>query len=87
MATPYKIMYFVYILKSVNFINQTYTGSSSDLKQRLKSHNEGANKHTSKFRPWKLVWFCAFPTKKQAEEFERYLKSASGIAFKRKRFM
>jgi len=80
-------MHFVYILKSVNFPNQTYTGSSSDLKQRLQSHNEGANKHTSKFKPWKIVWFCGFPNKEKAEEFEKYLKTASGIAFKRKRFI
>ena len=80
-------MYYVYILRSVDFPKQIYTGSTPDLKARLKSHNEGANKHTRKFRPWKIIWFCGFPTKQQAEEFEKYLKSASGIAFKRKRLI
>jgi len=80
-------MYYVYILRSKNFLGQIYTGSTSDLKSRLKSHNEGSNKHTYKFRPWKMSWFCAFPTKEKAEAFEKYLKTSSGIAFKRKRLI
>lgn len=80
-------MYYVYVLRSVNSINQIYTGSTPDLKQRLKSHNEGSNKHTSKFKPWKIIWYSAFETRKQAEKFEKYLKTASGIAFKRKRLI
>src|SRR3989344_8986295 len=77
-------MYHVYILKSVNNPNQTYIGSSSDIEKRLESHNSGANKHTSKFRPWKVIWHCAFETQEKAIIFEKYLKSASGIAFRRK---
>lgn len=80
-------MYYVYILKSINFPKQIYTGSTPDLKQRLKSHNEGANKHTGKFRPWKIIWYAAFINRKQAERFEKYLKTSSGIAFKRKRLI
>lgn len=86
MAAPI-FMYFVYILRSIGLPKQIYTSSTENLKQRIKSHNEGSNKHTSKFRPWKIIWFCAFPIKKQAEEFEKYLKSSSGIAFKRKRLI
>jgi predicted GIY-YIG superfamily endonuclease len=80
-------MYYVYILRSVNYVKQIYTGSTPDLRQRLKSHNEGANKHTGKFKPWKIIWYGAFLTKKQAVDFEKYLKTASGIAFKRKRLI
>lgn len=80
-------MYYAYILKSINFSNKIYTGSTPDLRQRLKSHNEGSNKHTIKFKPWKIIWYGAFTTRKQAEKFEKYLKSASGIAFKRKRLI
>jgi predicted GIY-YIG superfamily endonuclease len=81
------IMYYVYILRSVKFLNQIYTGSTPDLKERLKSHNNGANKHTSKFRPWKVIWYGAFSTRQKAEKFEKYLKTASGIAFQRKRLI
>lgn len=80
-------MYYVYILKSVGNSNQTYVGSSSDIQKRLESHNSGANKHTRKFRPWKVVWYCAFSTKEKAFDFEKYLKSSSGIAFRRKRLL
>ncbi len=78
-------MYYAYILKSVNNSNQTYIGSSSDIEKRLESHNSGANKYTSKFRPWKVAWYCAFETQEKVLTFEKYLKSASGIAFRRKR--
>lgn len=80
-------MHYVYILRSKNIPIQIYTGSTSSLKSRLKSHNEGANKHTYKFKPWKIIWFCAFPTKEKAEAFEKYLKTSSGIAFRNKRLV
>ncbi|OGN01736.1 MAG: excinuclease ABC subunit C [Candidatus Yanofskybacteria bacterium RIFCSPLOWO2_12_FULL_43_11b] len=80
-------MYYVYILKSVANPNQIYIGSSSDIEKRLESHNSGANKHTSKFRPWKVIWYCAFATQEKVLAFEQYLKSASGIAFRRKRLV
>ncbi|PIR87185.1 MAG: excinuclease ABC subunit C [Candidatus Harrisonbacteria bacterium CG10_big_fil_rev_8_21_14_0_10_49_15] len=80
-------MYYVYILQSVNSPNQTYIGSTPDIKTRLISHNSGANKHTHKFRPWKIIWICGFLNKDKAIAFELYLKTASGIAFRRKRLV
>jgi predicted GIY-YIG superfamily endonuclease len=80
-------MYYVYILRSANSPDQTYIGSTPDIKTRLISHNSGANKHTSKFRPWEIVWICGFLNKEKAISFELYLKTASGIAFRRKRLL
>lgn len=80
-------MYYVYILKSLNFQNQIYIGSTTDINNRLLSHNSGANKHTTKFKPWKLVWICGFLNQEKAIAFEKYLKTASGIAFRRKRLV
>lgn len=80
-------MYYVYILQSIKFPDQYYTGWTEDVLQRLESHNSGANMHTNKFRPWQTVWFCSFVTKEKAIAFEKYLKSASGIAFRRKRLV
>ncbi|MDX2095626.1 MAG: GIY-YIG nuclease family protein, partial [Alphaproteobacteria bacterium] len=37
--------------------------------------------------PWELVWYCAFPDKYKALEFEKYLKSHSGRAFANKRLL
>lgn len=73
-------MHLVYIIQSINCVDQIYVGITVDIK-----HNSGGNKHTVKYKPWKIVWFCAFPSKKKAAEFEKYLKSSSGIAFRRKR--
>ena len=73
-------MYYVYILKLSN--NDYYVGSSDDLKDRVKDHQEGSVISTKPFRPVKLVFYCAFPTKSQALKFERYLKSGSGKAFR-----
>ena len=37
--------------------------------------------------PWKLVWYCAFETEKQARDFELYLKTGSGKSFAYKRLI
>jgi putative endonuclease len=78
-------MWYVYIIRSVNFPDQEYTGATADLKRRIPDHNAGKSTHTAKFKPWKLIWYCAFPDKYKALAFEKYLKSHSGRAFAKKR--
>jgi putative endonuclease len=80
-------MWYVYIIRSVTFPEQEYTGATADLKRRIADHNAGRSSHTAKFKPWRLVWYCAFAHKLQALEFERYLKSHSGRAFAKKRLL
>jgi putative endonuclease len=80
-------MWYVYIIRSISFPDQEYTGASSDLKQRFKVHKAGKSPHTSKYVPWTLEWYCAFPEKEKALQFEKYLKSHSGRAFASKRLM
>ena len=65
-------MWYVYIIRSVHFREQEYTGATADLKRRLSDHNAGRSRHTAKFKPWELAWYCAFPDKYKALEFERY---------------
>lgn len=79
-------MYYCYILLSAKS-HIFYFGSTNDLKERLKLHNVGKVKSTKPHLPWKLVWYCAFETEKQAREFEQYLKTGSGKAFAYKRFI
>ena len=74
-------MWYVYIIRSIEFPDQEYTGATADLKRRMSDHNSGKSTHTAKFKPWELVWYCAFPDKYKALEFEKYLKSHSGRAF------
>lgn len=64
-----------------------YKGSTSNIKERLKAHNEGSAQYSSSKRPYKLVWYCAFPTKEKAITFEQYLKHGSGHAFTNKRLL
>lgn len=63
-----------------------YIGYSPDLKNRLKKHQVGQVKSTKSNLNYKLEWYCAFKTRSQALDFERYLKTGSGIAFMKKRF-
>ncbi|OGY42254.1 MAG: hypothetical protein A2Y82_00545 [Candidatus Buchananbacteria bacterium RBG_13_36_9] len=78
--------YIVYILQSEKD-GSYYTGITTDLRQRIKSHNDGLSVYTSSKKPFTLVWHCIFPDKKLAAHFERYLKSGSGIAFRNKRLI
>jgi putative endonuclease len=79
-------MYYVYILKSLNH-NQIYTGFTKDIETRLKDHNDGKSPHTSKFKPWKVVTYISFASESNARQFEKYLKTGSGIAFSRKHLL
>ncbi|MDD3284001.1 MAG: GIY-YIG nuclease family protein [Patescibacteria group bacterium] len=80
-------MFYIYIIQSINFKSKFYTGFSKYLKNRLNDHNRGISPYTNKFRPWKLIYYCVFLDKKKALDFERYLKTASGIAFRNKRLI
>ncbi len=79
--------YFVYILTSEKFYHRCYIGVSGDIERRLKEHNRGDSEYTKKYAPWKLRTYISFEKKNKAEEFEKYLKSGSGFAFLRKRFL
>ena len=79
-------VYYVYILRSVEFPDRHYVGLTQDLKARFRQHNAGESAHTSKFAPWKLATYIAFSDTNKAQEFEACLKSASGRAFAKKRF-
>ena len=50
-------------------------------------HNSGQVRSTKPHIPWKLIWYGAFSTEKEAREFELYLKTGSGKAFAYKRFI
>ena len=77
-------MEYVYLIRSESKPNERYIGITSDLKSRIKAHNEGGSTHTAKFRPWKLVSYIGFVEKSKAIEFEKYLKTGSGRAFAKK---
>ncbi|NBV40372.1 GIY-YIG nuclease family protein [bacterium] len=80
-------MHYVYILQSIDFPEQLYVGQTTDLDDRLQAHNSGRVVHTTKYKPWKIVTYLAFSNKSSALDFEKYLKSSSGRAFKYKRLL
>lgn len=74
-------MFTVYVLYSIKY-NKIYIGYTSDLRERLISHNElGKKGWTIKFRPWVLVYSEQLGTKEAAMSRERQLKSAKGRAW------
>ncbi len=71
----------VYVLYSKTH-DKIYVGFTSDLDNRLLSHNELATKGwTIKFRPWVVVHTESFQSKKEAMTREKQLKSARGREF------
>jgi putative endonuclease len=78
-------MTYVYILRSLEQLDRFYVGVTADLRARLEKHNAGEVAHTSKHAPWAIKTYVAFSDDKQAFAFEKYLKSASGRAFAKKR--
>ncbi len=80
-------MYYVYILKSQTYPDRVYIGQTNDIAQRLYVHNTGGSSHTAKYKPWDLVSAISFDNQDKAVKFEQYLKSGSGRAFIKKRFL
>ena len=78
-------MKYVYILQSEIEPEHFYVGITDNLQARLSKHNAGDVGHTFEYMPWRIKTYVAFTNEKNAYEFERYLKSASGRAFSKKR--
>ncbi len=78
-------MQYTYILKCSD--GTFYTGCTNSIENRLDRHQKGDVHYTKDKLPVKLVFHAAFPDKYKAFEFERYLKSGSGIAFRNKRLI
>ncbi len=69
--------YFVYILKSKKD-GKNYTGSTSNVKKRIKWHNSGKNTSTRYRIPLYLIYLRSFSDKLSALKYERWLKKQKG---------
>jgi len=78
------MFYYVYILESEKDSDRFYIGFTEDFQARLKSHNEGSNTYTSKYKPWRIKTAIAFTDRQKALDFEAYLKSPSSRSFAKK---
>jgi predicted GIY-YIG superfamily endonuclease len=77
---------FVYILKSGSFPDKIYVGLTEDVERRLKEHNSGKSPYTRKYKPGKIEASIWFSNVQKAAEFEKYLKTGSGNAFRIRHF-
>ena len=78
-------MYYVYLIQSINYPKQIYIGSTSNLRERMVTHNSGGSLYTKAYKPWKLIMYLWFENKLKTTAFEKYLKSGSGSAFAKRR--
>jgi putative endonuclease len=78
-------MHYVYLLKSIKNPSKTYIGYTTNINQRLDTHNSGGSVYTKDDRPWTIVTYLAFESERKALDFEKYIKIGSGHAFAKKR--
>ena len=70
--------YVVYILWSETH-SKMYKGFTNNLIARFASHNSfGKKGWTIRYRPWRVVFVKFFQIKKEAIEFEKFLKTGVG---------
>ena len=76
-------MYYIIKLKNGRY----YAGFSSNLKNRINEHRLGKVTSTKDEVFSELIYYCAFKSKYTAIDFEKYLKTNSGFAFRNKRLV
>lgn len=72
-------MHYVYVLKSV-VDDRIYIGQTSDLRRRLKEHQQGRDYTTRKYGGVRLVFYEAFCSKIDSIRREKYFKTSKGKA-------
>ncbi len=70
-------MYYFYILRSLKN-RKLYLGQTTNLKERVKSHNNGENTATKPNIPYELIFYSAFKNEEDAIECEKYFKTTAG---------
>ena len=73
-------MFYVYVLQSKSDAGW-YIGYSTDLRRRLKQHQEGKSFATSYRGPWRLIYYEAYLEEADALGREKFLKSGGGRGF------
>ena len=71
------MFHYVYILRSFKD-GKFYTGVTSDLRKRVKTHDWGMNVSTKYRRPLRLVYYEAYMLEDDAKAREKYLKTSMG---------
>ncbi|MFA6228209.1 MAG: GIY-YIG nuclease family protein [Patescibacteria group bacterium] len=69
--------YTVYALQSIKH-NYIYVGQTSDFDDRFSRHNNGRERTTRFYRPFKMIITEKYSTRIDARQREKYLKSGCG---------
>ncbi|MCK4526863.1 GIY-YIG nuclease family protein [candidate division WOR-3 bacterium] len=77
-------MYYTYVIRSRKD-GRLYTGSTCDLRKRLKDHNDGKVRSTKGRRPFDLIYYEACINEQDARAREKYLKTGMGKRYIRNR--
>ena len=77
-------MTFTYVLRS-DVDGEWYTGSTGDLRARLRLHAEGRVRSTAGRQPCHLIYYEACINRADAFRRERFLKTGKGKRFLRNR--
>ena len=77
LAEIFTAMYYVYVLVSESR-NYIYVGMTDNLERRISYHNDGYNRTTKAYRPFRVLLTEQFTTRIEARNREKYLKSGTG---------
>ena len=75
-----EVIYFVYAIESI-IDNYIYVGLTENVNRRIEQHNNGWNKTTRSYRPFKILLIERYSTRLEARKREKYLKSGTGKEF------
>jgi len=75
--------YFVYAIKSLTK-NYIYVGLTNNLTRRFNQHNQGREKTTRLYRPFKVILIEDFDTRIKARNKEKHYKSGCGKEYLKK---
>ena len=67
-------MFFVYILEAINY-GKYYIGQTNNLDVRFTSHNQGENKYSNPYKPWKVLFHKSYETRSESMAVEKKLKA------------
>lgn len=70
-------MYYVYALVNSSY-SRIYVGITNNPNRRLNEHNTRQVISTKGYVPWKQFYLKAVPSRKEARELEKKLKSGQG---------
>jgi len=70
-------MYSVYVIKSLKR-NYIYVGITNNLLRRFNQHNNGLEKTTKPYSPFRLLFTEKFAIRRDARARKKYLKSGVG---------